>query len=58
MPHIMPGGNKMKLDITSCPACWGTNLDPTEINPDHVVIVCHDCGQIFETQTTGTIANE
>ncbi|WP_156779669.1 hypothetical protein [Desulforamulus reducens] len=43
------------LDIKSCPVCWGTNLDATVIGQNDVTVICHDCGQIFEVKTTGSI---
>lgn len=55
MSYMIPGGTDM--DITSCPMCWGTNLDPTELGPEHVAVICHDCGQVFEVKGAGSIAD-
>lgn len=46
------------MDIKSCPACWGTNLDATQISTEHVTVICYDCSQVFEIKNTGLIIDE
>lgn len=44
------------MQINYCPFCTSENLDSTTIDHDHIAVICHDCGQVFEVKNADSIA--